>query len=314
VVQTFKGHAHRIWSASFSPDGSRIVTASWDKTAKVWDARTGRQLLTLRGHENALTAVAFSPNGRRIASSSLDETVRVWDADTGVEVCCLQGEAGPVYDVAFNHDGSALASAHNDGTVKVWDPATGKLRHSFEAHFHPVMAVAFSPNGGLLASAGGQEHTVKLWDASTGTFAPVGRPLIGPDSTTWSMAFTNDGRFVVSTSRTPGKVWLWDLKADNKTRVIPTGGRIFHAVISPDLQRLAVVHAHRVQILDMTTEEEEELYELKGHTGDLWSAAFSPDGRRLATGAGYNGKGEVRIWDLADWEKRAALGRRQPPD
>jgi WD40 repeat protein len=97
-----------------------------------------------------------------------------------------------------------------------------------------------------------------------------------------------------------------------EARVIPTGGRIFHAVVSPNSQRLAVVHADRVQILDMTTEK--ELYELRGHTGDLWSATFSPDGRRLATGAGYNGKGEVRIWDLVDREKRAALGRRQPPD
>jgi WD40 repeat protein len=66
-----------------------------------------------------------------------------------------------------------------------------------------------------------------------------------------------------------------------------------------------------VQLLDVNTGQ--KLYVLKGHhAGDLWTVIFSPDGKRLATGAGYNGKGEVRIWDLAIWEKSAALGKRQP--
>jgi WD40 repeat protein len=119
---------------------------------------------------------------------------------------------------------------------------------------------------------------------------------------------------VISTSRTPGKVWLWDVTADKEPRVIPIGGRIFHAVVSPDDGRLAVVHTDRVQLLDMNTGQ--NLCEpLQGHhAGDLWCVAFSPDGRRLATGAGYNGKGEVRIWDPSLWKKSAASGERPPPD
>ena len=67
---------------AFSPDGKRIVSGSWDKTVKVWDAATGQETLTLKGHTGAVTSVAFSPDGKRIASGSEDKTVKVWDAAT----------------------------------------------------------------------------------------------------------------------------------------------------------------------------------------------------------------------------------------
>ena len=126
------------------------------------------------------------------------------------------------------------------------------------------------------------------------------------------MAFTNTGRFVVPTSRTAGKVWLWDLKADNKSRRHSHRGENLPHGRQPG--RRAVGRGARgtdVQLLDMTTEQ--TLSELQGHhAGDLWCVAFSPDGRRLATGSGYKGKGEVRIWDPVALEESAASGECQP--
>ena len=83
---------------SFSPDGTRIVTGSDDKTAKVWDARTGTPLLDLKGHTGGVTSVSFSPDGTRIVTGSEDKTAKVWDARTGTPLLELKGHTGAVIE------------------------------------------------------------------------------------------------------------------------------------------------------------------------------------------------------------------------
>src|SRR5438270_780808 len=93
---------------------------------KLWDAATGRELLTLKGHTGPVMSVAFSPDGARLASASYDRTVRLWDATTGGELLALTGHTGSVWDVAFSPDGTRLASASLDQTVRLWDAASSR--------------------------------------------------------------------------------------------------------------------------------------------------------------------------------------------
>ncbi len=81
---------------AYSPDGKRLATASDDKTAKVWDAESGKELLTLRGHSGYVYGVAYSPDGKRLATASADQTAKVWDAETGKELLTLRGHSGAV--------------------------------------------------------------------------------------------------------------------------------------------------------------------------------------------------------------------------
>ena len=99
---TLKGHIYGVNSVAFSPNGKRIVTASDDKTVKLWDAATGAERLTLKGHKGPVYCVAFSPDGKRIASASSDKTVKLWDATTGAETLTLKGHTEPVWGVAFS--------------------------------------------------------------------------------------------------------------------------------------------------------------------------------------------------------------------
>ena len=111
-----RGHTDLIQDVAFGPAG-KVVTASWDGTARIWDLASRRVLSTLRGHSGPLLGVAVSPDGALVATASLDGTAKLWDLATGREVLTLFGHDGPVNTVAFSPDGRFLATASGDGTV-----------------------------------------------------------------------------------------------------------------------------------------------------------------------------------------------------
>jgi hypothetical protein len=120
---TLTGHTAPLLAAAFSPDGKRIVTASLDGTAKVWDAANGKQLLSLAGHLGMVWSAGFSPNGRRILTGGSDGTARLWDAANGRELLTLKGHSAEIR-AAFSPDGRRIGTASYDQTAKVWEAAS----------------------------------------------------------------------------------------------------------------------------------------------------------------------------------------------
>jgi hypothetical protein len=172
VRLTLRGHTGPVRDGAFSPDGKRLVTASYDGTAKVWDAESGKELLTLRGHSDGVYSVAFSPDGMRVATASGDGTAKVWDAGSGQEMLTLRGHSGAVDGVAFSPVGKRLATASGDGTAKVWDAWSGQELLTLRGHSDTALdvgftGVAFSPDGKRLATAS-DDKTAKVWDAMSG--------------------------------------------------------------------------------------------------------------------------------------------------
>jgi WD40 repeat protein len=108
-----KGHADRVWGVSFSPDGTRIATASFDQTARVWDGTSGKALLELKGHAGRVSSVSFSVDGTQIVTSTFDGTQRIWDAQTGQE---KKGEPTPLtsHSGPISPDGRWMAHTIND--------------------------------------------------------------------------------------------------------------------------------------------------------------------------------------------------------
>ena len=143
----------------------RIVSGSYDKSVRVWDALTGAELKVLRGHISGVSSAAFSPDGARIVSGSYDTTVRVWDASTGAELNELYRHISGVSSVAFSPDSMRIVSASIDRSVRVWDASTGTELKVLHGHSESVSSVAFSADGTRIVSAS-IDKSVRVWDAS----------------------------------------------------------------------------------------------------------------------------------------------------
>ena len=165
----------------------------------MWDAETGKELLTLTGHSGDIFSdafdVAFSPDGARLATAGWDGTAKVWDlessaaAASGRELLTLVGHTERVNSVTFGPDGARLATAGWDGTAKVWDLASGQEILTLSGHAGVVWDVAFSPDGKRLATAG-FDNTTRLWDAASGQELLI---LTGHEYNTSGVAFSPDG-------------------------------------------------------------------------------------------------------------------------
>ena len=125
-VVILEGHKASVRFAKFSPDGKRVVTASIDKTARIWGNETGKVIVTLKGHEDVVMSAVFSPDGKRVAAAGLDKKIYVFNAFTGDLQTTLEGHGDFIYRVSFNRRGDRLLSCGYSGTVSIWNPSGGK--------------------------------------------------------------------------------------------------------------------------------------------------------------------------------------------
>jgi hypothetical protein len=151
--RVFRGHVDLVATAAFSPNGALVVTASDDKTARVWDVATGQAIAVLGGHDDPVLSAAFSPDGARVVTASYGKTARVWDAATGKAIAVLSGHDGGVLSAAFSPDGARVVTASADKTARVWNAATGKAIAVLTGHDDEVRSAAFSPDGGRVVTA-----------------------------------------------------------------------------------------------------------------------------------------------------------------
>jgi WD40 repeat protein len=189
-----------------------------DKTVRLWDVETGKQLALFEGHTHRVMIVAFSPDGKSIASASSDKTARLWNIKTG-KAKVLEGHTGGLEAVAFSPDGKLLASSGQDGTVRIWEvpsakpegvAESGKVLHVLKGHEGEIDSVCFAPDGKTVAS-GCKDKSVKLWDPHKGELR---KTLTGPETRLESLTFSPDGATLASGSGGPeATVWLWPVRA-----------------------------------------------------------------------------------------------------
>ncbi|WP_293292749.1 WD40 repeat domain-containing protein [Microcoleus sp. PH2017_13_LAR_U_A] len=152
ALRTLAGHTSYVNAVAIAPDGKTAISASHDRTLKIWEIDIGTELRTLIGHTGWVSAVAIAPDGKTTISASGDNTLKIWDTETGTEVRTLTGHTDSVNGVAIAPDGKTAISASHDRTLKIWDTESGTELRTLTGHSSHVSAVAIAPDGKVIVA------------------------------------------------------------------------------------------------------------------------------------------------------------------
>jgi WD40 repeat protein len=291
-------HKSVVTVVAFSPDGRWVVSGSWDGTARVWEAVSGREVAQMT-HESLVEAVTFSPDGRWVASGSRDGTARVWEAVSGCEVARMTYESW-MNAVAFSPDGRWVVSGSNDGTVQVWEAVNG---HELARMTHEgaVLAVAFSPDGRRVATAS-NDSTARVWKATSER--ELARMTHKRQVT--AVAFSPDGQWVVSASwDKTGRVW--ETASGRELARMTHESGVTSVAFSPDGRWVASGSSdNTIRVWEAASGREVARMTHEGlkEVNEVNTVAFSPDGRWVASGSRDN---TARVWEAATGQEIARM-------
>jgi len=203
LLHTLTGHTGPVYSVAISGDGKTLVSGSEDKTIKMWDLSTGKEVRTLSGHKDYVFSIAISGDRKTAVSGSRDNMIKVWDLSTGKEVRTLSKHNRNFGCVAISADGKTLASGSWEKTIEVWDLSTGQEVWTLAGHTGAVQSVAISADRETLVS-GSEDKTIKVWKLSTGIKM---RTLTGHTGGVLGLAISEDGETLVNGGGVAIKIW-----------------------------------------------------------------------------------------------------------
>jgi WD40 repeat protein len=219
VKRELKGHGDVIYTAFYNRIGDRIVTASADGTAKVWDAATGDCLQTLRGHLDRVRQAVFNYKGDRVATASSDNLAIIWDWKTGKREHILRGHSAPIWSVIYNYcdecpvedklNREELITTSEDRTARVWDGKTGNMIAELRGHRNIIWRAEFAPDGQYVITAS-QDKTARIWN-----IARERRLITFNPGTVAQLAYSPNGK-MIATVAPEGYPILWDASTGRK--------------------------------------------------------------------------------------------------
>ena len=293
------GHQDAVSTAAYSPDGNLIVTGSFDRTLRVFQAADGAELRVLDGHLGQVLSVAVSADGRRVLSGSRDATVKLWDLYIPTPLNRYEGHTGPVRVVQISADGAWFVTAGDDQLAKIWNRADGMLLHTLTGHEAKITQASIKPDGTQIAT-GDEAGLVQLWDPKTGTaVAHIGAHTAAITGLSYHPTTAS-----LLTSAADGTAKLWTLPTSVPAPLPPQSGAITQVISVQDGKQVVTGTSDgKVQLLTLTAAAP-TARAFAGHVGAVQSMVLSADATLLASG---NETGAIRLWNVADGADRLSL-------
>ena len=298
-LQQYWFHNGPVTHVEFSRDGRRILTASEDKTAQVWDVRTGTAIGPALVHQDAVLGASFSPDGDRVVTACKDGLAQVWSVGTGKPSAPPLHHGGMVYGVSFSADGRRVLTACEDGAARIWDSTSGQLLTPLLYHRGPVRVALFSADGQRVVTAA-DDGTARVWEGQTGR--PISPPLLHDHGLT-CVAFSPNGRQVV-TGDDDQEAHVWDADTgEHLAGPLRHRGPLTAVSFSPAGRHiLTASDDHTACLWHSATGE--RLSQALVHRSGVTSAAFDQDGRWVVTGGDDN---TARVWIATSGEPLTPL-------
>ncbi|MFP6692019.1 MAG: WD40 repeat domain-containing protein, partial [Pirellulales bacterium] len=291
------GHEGEVHCVTFARNGRLLASAGADKSVRLWDVLTEKQLKAFNWHTDRVIDVAFSPDSKWLASASEDKTVRIWDLANGVERHSLTGHGDAVYCVGFSPDGTIVASGSKDKKVIFWSSSDGAKQKTFTGHQEAVKDLDFSADGRVLASAG-FDTTVKLWDPHTTNV----HTEVAESSPLMAVCFAPIGAF--ATGSLDQKIRIRDGRTTKMIREI-TGHTLPIRRLEFSLNNRVIIAAAGSagtptrqgsgQVIFWSAATGKQLARIDDPKNTIFAASVSPDGNLLATS---DSAGRIRLWEL----------------
>jgi WD40 repeat protein len=228
-------HSDAVVWLSVSPEGTRILSASTDRSIKLWDVKTGSLVTDVGRHADMARAALFVPGGNEVVTGADDGVINIWSLDGGKPADALDAkEHGGVRGLALSADGRLAASSHDSGTIVVWGLEERRKLHVMNGHQWSTNAVAVSPDGKLVVS-GDIDGVIRTWDAQTGKSLRLWK---GHERGVYGAAFLPGGGQVVTASG-DGMLKLWNVENGREVRSFPGHAATVYAVsVSADGKRM----------------------------------------------------------------------------